>query len=300
LEPHHQSNDLRVITDWLGQRVINDGYYVLSEGNLEVTRASSVSSEQTNVLTQPCVCIVSQGAKLVTAGKGSLQYVENESSMVVYASEIPIRVAINRASEEHPYFCLMVPLTARRISEVASRLYPNGIPKAGKESAVYVRESVPQIVNAIRRMLQNIDDPKQGDLLIPLAIEEVVVRLLCSDIGPAIAQMGVSDSHTAQINQAISWLKKHYTLPMRVEELARDIGMSVSSFHAHFKAIVGITPLQFQKTLRLQAARRLIISNEMDVSLAAFEVGYASTSQFSREYVREFGIAPSRDSSLVP
>ncbi|OFI32248.1 hypothetical protein BFC17_08180 [Alteromonas lipolytica] len=268
----------------------------MSENNLEVTRASRISTEQTSVLTQPCVCIVSQGAKAVSASRGNLEYVENETSMVVYAAEVPIRVKITRASEDAPYFCLMVPLTAARIAEVASRLYPAGLPKAESVSSVYISESEPEIVNIILRMLTYIDEPKLGDLLMPLAMEEILIRLLCSGIGPAIAQMGISDSHAGQINQAISWLKKHYAEPMRVEELARQIGMSVSSFHAHFKAITGISPLQFQKTLRLQAARRLIRMQDKEVSLAAFEVGYASTSQFSREYTREFGTAPSRDS----
>ena len=290
---------LERITSGLHARISQDGYFVLSENTLEVTRASRCSTEQTSVLTQPCVCIVSQGAKSVSASKGNLEYIENETSMVVYAAEIPIRVQVTRASAEKPYYCLMVPLSARRISELTTRLFPAGFPKADGVSSLYVRESVPEIVSTIARMLDYIDDPQHGDLLLPLAMDEILIRLLCTEIGTAIAQMGMSDSHAGQINQAISWMKKYYAQQMRVDVLARQIGMSVSSFHAHFKSITGISPLQFQKTLRLQAARRLITMQEMDVSLAAFEVGYASTSQFSREYTREFGVAPSKDSMTV-
>lgn len=122
-----------------------------------------------------------------------------------------------------------------------------------------------------------------------------MIRLLKSSVGPAIAQLGVMDSHAQKVSKAITWLKDHYAQPIKMEQLATLSGMSVSSFHTHFKSITSMSPLQYQKTVRLQHARDLIRSQSMDVSRAAFEVGYVSSSQFSREYSRAFGVSPSRD-----
>ena len=134
-----------------------------------------------------------------------------------------------------------------------------------------------------------------SDTMSSLIIDEIIIRLLKSENGPAIAQIGIVDSNAHKVSKAITWMKENYKKSIKSEDLAKIAGMSLSSFHAHFKSITSMSPLQFQKTLRLYEAKNLIMSRTMDISNAAYEVGYASTSQFSREYSRCFGASPTKD-----
>lgn len=151
------------------------------------------------------------------------------------------------------------------------------------------------IVRAAIRLMELIVDQKDADLLVPLMIDEILIRLLRGSIGSAIAQIGITDSNTPKISKAISWLKNNYNRTIKIEELAKIAGMSLSSFHTHFKKLTLMSPLQFQKILRLEEARNLMISKMMDVTSVSFHVGYSSVSQFSREYSRYFGRSPAKD-----
>jgi transcriptional regulator GlxA family with amidase domain len=137
--------------------------------------------------------------------------------------------------------------------------------------------------------------PGDSELLAPLAVDEILIRLLCSPIGVRVAQMGFPESSVHRVAKAISWLRDNFYEPMKVEGLAEMVHMSVSSFHEHFKSVTSMSPLHYQKVLRLQEARRLMLSTVMDAGTASQRVGYLSASQFSREYSRFFGSAPSRD-----
>lgn len=147
--------------------------------------------------------------------------------------------------------------------------------------------------------MELIADPEDADLLVPLVIDEILIRLLRSPAGPSIAQVGITDSNTQKVAKAISWLKKNYDQPVKMESLAKIAGMSLSLFHTHFKKLTLMSPLQFQKTLRLEEARNLMMSKMMDVTNASFEVGYSSVSQFSREYTRYFGRSPAKDIAIL-
>ena len=137
--------------------------------------------------------------------------------------------------------------------------------------------------------------PAEAELLAPLAVDEILLRLLLSPIGPRVAQIGQQESSVQRVAKAVSWVREHFAEPMTLEALADLVHMSVSSFHQHFKAVTAMTPLQYQKVLRLQEARRLMLSRMLDAGSAARQVGYLSASQFSREYTRLFGNAPTRD-----
>lgn len=272
-----------------------DGSFDLTGERVNVMRASQTATERTYLLAQPSICIVPQGVKSVSLAQSKVEYLEDPSSIVVYAAEVPINLKIIEASPEVPYFCLMIPLQPKKINELLLRVFPNGVPKTNKVHAVYVENSDPKIIQAATRLLELVEQQEYTELLVPLVIDEILIRLLTSPVGPAIAQIGLADSHAEKITQAIAWLKQNYAKPIKMEELAKITGMSVSSFHNHFKAITSMSPLQFQKTLRLQEARSLMRTKMMDVSTTAFAVGYTSTSQFSREYAREFGVPPSKD-----
>ena len=151
------------------------------------------------------------------------------------------------------------------------------------------------MVDAAARLMECLAKPGDAELLAPLVIDEILIRLLRSPIGVRVAQMGFAESSVQRVAKAISWLRDNYSQPMKVEDLAEMVNMSVSSFHEHFKSVTSMSPLHFQKVLRLQEARRLMLSTIMDAGAASQRVGYLSASQFSREYSRFFGSAPTRD-----
>lgn len=160
---------------------------------------------------------------------------------------------------------------------------------------MYVCQADAGIVNAATRLVELAANPGDAELLAPLVVDEILIRLLRSRVGRRVAQIGLADSSMRRIAKAISWLRANFTQPMKVEELAGLAHMSVSSFHQHFKSVTSMGPLHYQKVLRLQEARRFMLSTMMDAATASRQVGYLSASQFSRDYSRFFGSAPTRD-----
>ncbi|MCC2605119.1 helix-turn-helix domain-containing protein [Planctobacterium marinum] len=172
---------------------------------------------------------------------------------------------------------------------------PNGLAKNAQTRVIYLGDSNPSIVKSAIRILELIIHQEDADLLVPLVVDEILIRLLRSPAGPEIAQIGLTDSNAHKISRAIAWIKDNFACPLKVEDLAKMAGMSLSSFHSHFKSITAMSPLQFQKNFRLQEARNYMITRHLDVSSACHLVGYSSLSQFSREYSRLFGASPSKD-----
>ncbi|MGA8492935.1 MAG: AraC family transcriptional regulator, partial [Terriglobales bacterium] len=190
---------------------------------------------------------------------------------------------------------LKLDLYPHKIAELALKVFPHGLPPAQERNAVYVAPVDESIINAATRLMACLALPGDAELLAPLVIDEILIRLLRSPIGVRVAQMGFAESSVHRIAKAISWLGENFSQPMKVEELAELVHMSASSFHEHFKSVTAMSPLHYQKVLRLQEARRLMLSTVMDAGTASQHVGYLSASQFSREYSRFFGSAPTRD-----
>ncbi|MBJ7550077.1 AraC family transcriptional regulator [Marinomonas ostreistagni] len=297
MEPRDTSPNEHVqsLTALLGEVVTYDGFFEIVEGFVNVTRATKTGKEQTHLFAQPSICIVPQGAKVFSVMQDDLSYVEDHTNMVVYSAEVPISFAISQASTAEPYYCLMIPLLSDRIRDLSARIFTQGMPRSENLKAVYINDLDVNIVKTSIRLFEVIKQQQAIDLLVPHLIDEILMRLLLSPMGASIAQLGVADSHAEKVVRAITWIKQNYFETMTVADLAQRSGMSVSSFHTHFKSITSMSPLQYQKMVRLQQARTLLKSRIRDVSSAAYEVGYTSTSQFSREYSRAFGVAPSRD-----
>jgi len=175
------------------------------------------------------------------------------------------------------------------------KVYPHGLPPAQERRAVYVTPMDASIVNAATRLMSCLAQPGDTELLAPLVMDEILIRLLRGPIGVRVAQMGFAESSVHRVAKAISWLRANFSQPMKVEDLAEMVHMGVSSFHEHFKAVTSMSPLHYQKVLRLQEARRLMLSTIVDAGTASQRVGYLSASQFSREYSRFFGSAPTKD-----
>jgi AraC-like DNA-binding protein len=241
----------------------------------------------------PALCIVAQGAKAVMLGREVYSY--DASRMAAYAVDLPIAGQVIRASQREPFLVLVLKLDPYKIAELTLRVYPHGVPRPQDSRAVIVGQATTAIVDAAAHLVELMAQPADAELLAPLVVDEILIRLLRSPIGPRVAQIGQQESGVQRVAKAVLWLREHFAQPMTLEHLADLVHMSVSSFHQHFKAVTSMTPLQYQKVLRLQEARHLMLSRMLDAGSAGRQVGYLSASQFSREYARLFGSAPTRD-----
>jgi len=271
----------------------HDGSFDLRVPGLHASRYSRVNHECVHALSVSSFCIVAQGAKTVIVGDDVFEY--DASRMIVFSVALPVAAQVMRASHSEPYLALRLDLDPHKISELVLKVYPHGLPPVQERSAVYITPVNASIVSAATRLMECLGQPGDAELLAPLVMDEILIRLLRSTIGVRVAQMGFAESSVHRVAQAISWLRANFSQPMSVEDLADLVHMSVSSFHEHFKSVTSMSPLHYQKVLRLQEARRLMLSTMMDAGTASQRVGYLSASQFSREYSRFFGSAPTKD-----
>jgi AraC-like DNA-binding protein len=271
----------------------HDGTFELSVPGLHVSRISHIEKHCVHTLRNASLVIVAQGAKTITVADEVYKY--DASQMIVFSVALPLTAQITQASYAAPYLSLKLDLDPRKIAELVLKVFPHGLPGILEKHAVYLASVDPHIVDAGVRLMDCLAQPSDIELLAPLVVDEILIRLLRSSIGLRVAQMGFSESSVERVAKAISWLRENFSQPMKVEELADLVHMSVSSFHEHFKAVTSMSPLHYQKVLRLQEARRLMLSTMMDANVACQRVGYLSASQFSREYSRFFGAAPAKD-----
>ena len=271
----------------------HDGSFELRIPGLHASRFSRVNKECVHALGLPSLCIAAQGAKTVIVGQEVYEY--DASRMIVFSLALPVAAQVTQASHSEPYLALKLDLDPLKISELVMKVFPNGLPPVQERRAIYITAADVSIANAATRLMECLAQPGDIELLAPLVVDEILIRLLRSRIGVRVAQMGIAESSVHRLAKAISWLRVNFSQPMKVEELAEQVHMSISSFHDHFKSVTSMSPLHYQKVLRLQEARRLMLLTMMDVSTACQRVGYLSASQFSREYSRFFGSAPTRD-----
>ena len=244
---------------------------------------------------RPSVAIIAQGGKQVTLGSDSFHY--SRMQYLLTSVDLPVQVRVVEASEEAPHLCVVLGID---IADVAALVDagqgPGAIPVT---RGISVSDVSPDLLDAMTRMLRLLDQPADIAVLAPLIRRELTFRLLNGPVGARLRHMALASSQSHQVGQAIDWIKHNYAAPLRIEQLAGLANMSMSSLHHHFKAITAMTPMQYQKLLRLQEARRLMLVEQIDAGTAGYRVGYASESQFSREYSRQFGRAPMRDVGQV-
>ena len=270
-----------------------DGRFELRIPGVYAIRASRTNTELVHAVQRPALCIIAQGAKRVMLGQEVYEY--DASCMMIYSVDLPLASQVTRASHGEPYLSFRMDLDPHKIAELVLKVYPHGLPRVQQSRAVCVTPADPNIFNAAARLVELMAQPDDAELIAPLVIDEILIRLLRSPVGVRVAQIGLEDSGVHGVAKAVSWLRANFSQPVKVEELAELAHMSVSSFHQHFKSVTSMSPLQYQKVLRLQEARRLMLSTMMDASAASRNVGYLSASQFSREYGRFFGSAPTKD-----
>lgn len=271
----------------------HDGSFELCIPGVHAIRASRPSAELVHGLHRPALCLIAQGAKTVMLGEEFYEY--DASRMLIFSVDLPIAAQVRHASHARPYLCFRLDIDPQRVAELVLKVYPDGIPRVQNSRAVCLAQASETIVDAAARLLELMAQPVEANLLAPLCVEEILIRLLRSPIGGRLAQIGHAESNVHRVAKAVSWVRDNFTQPIRVEDLADMVYMSASSLHQHFKSVTSMSPLQYQKVLRLQEARRLMISMGMDAGIASRRVGYLSPSHFSREYARFFGSAPTKD-----
>jgi AraC-like DNA-binding protein len=269
-----------------------EGLLVTAISALSLSRRDA-PTQPTSYMYEPSICVIAQGAKRVLLGDDT--YVLDVHHFLITSVYLPTVVQIIQASREQPYLGLILKLGRREIAQlmVDSHLPP---PRAQQSSRGMATGAVTvPLLSACQRLIDLLAAPQDIPILAPLIQREIMYRLLVGDQGARLRQIASAGSQSHQIAQAIEWLKRHYTRPLRIEDLAAHVHMSPSTFHYHFRALTAMSPLQYQKWVRLNEARRLMLTERLDAATAAFQVGYASPSQFSREYSRVFGAPPLRD-----
>lgn len=286
------SPPLSRLADLLRAHTPGDGSIELCVPGVHAIRASRPNADLVHGVQGSSVCIVAQGAKTVLLGGEAYTY--DAARMLVFSVDLPVAAQVLQATPSRPYLCFRLDLDAQRIAALMLKVYPDGPPREREGRALYLAQAGDAIVDAAARLMALMDDPPEAALLAPVVTDELLIRLLRSPIGGRLAQIGQADSGTHRIGRAVAWLRDHYDQPVSIDDLAGMVHMSASTLHQHFKSVTSMSPLQYQKILRLHEARRLM-STGLGASAAGGRVGYVSASQFSREYARLFGNAPSRD-----
>jgi AraC-like DNA-binding protein len=253
---------------------------------------ASAPSEHDAAVYEPCLCIIAQGAKEVLLGGEAYRY--DPAQSLVVSVELPVTARVVEASPDRPCLAVRVALDPVVVGEFLAG--GTTVPPAGPSGrGLGVAPPGPQLLDAVNRLVALLDDPQDIEPLAPLVLREITYRVLTGPHGSRLRQIAATGAPAQRIARAIRWLKEHFAEPLRVEALAKQVKMSPSAFHAHFKAVTALSPLQYQKRLRLQEARLLMLGDGLDAAEAGFRVGYESPSQFSREYRRMFGAPPRRD-----
>ncbi len=287
---------LRELVERLARHTGSDGRHETAIPQLVFYRFSDPWAP-TVVLQEAAVYVVVQGRKQVIVGDET--YVYDPTQYLAVSVALPALGNVLVASPEKPYLCLTLNVDPR---ELAALLVETGQPSPRDDHdgrALYVSAMRAPLLDGFVRLVRLLDAPQEIPVLAPLVLRELSFRLLHSEQFGRLAQIAIGDGRLKRIAGAISWIKQHFAEPLRVEELARHANMSASALHAHFKAVAAMSPIQYQKRLRLEHARRLLLSEETSADAVAHQVGYVSASQFSREYVRLFGEPPRRDAQRM-
>jgi AraC-like DNA-binding protein len=297
-----------------------EGVWPTALPRLWAIRLDAPGGELAHAVQPASLCLISQGAKEVLLGEE--RYVYDAARFMVFTTDLPVSGRVTEATPERPYLCLRLDFDPEEVAELVARSGPpraqrtptaptpatapisptsptNGETAHGDDPGrgLFVSAVTSEMLDASARLMRLLDHPEDQAALAAMAMRELVYRVLRSEQGERLAQVARADSQTQRVHRAIRWLKAHYAQPLRIESLAKEAHMSASSLHHHFRALTSMSPLQYQKQLRLQEARRLLIAEGLEVARAGHAVGYESPSQFSREYSRLYGAPPSRDAA---
>jgi len=290
-EAHRAQADRDELVERIARAIREDGAVEPLKGLF--LRRSSSSKESLHSVVDPSFCVIAQGSKEIFLGHERYPY--DPAHYLLIAAELPLVGHVLEASRQRPYLSLRLKLDATLVGSV---LLEAGQPSPQNQAdarAINVSTLDAGLLDAAVRLVRLLDRPAEAVYLAPLITREIVYRLLMGEQGDRLHHIAALSGYTAPIVKAIELLHTDFDQPLRIDRIARELGMSVSGFHHHFKAVTALSPLQFQKRLRLQEARRLMLGEGLDAAGAAYRVGYHDASHFNREYKSLFGLPPMRD-----
>ena len=291
------TSQCRELTDLITRHTSGDGIHPTAISALEFGRSSAVATSLCRI-NEPMLAIVVQGKKAALLGEETHRY--DAGQYLVISVDLPLSGFVTEASPEQPYLGFRLNLDPSQLGDMITQApdAPRSTVGHRKEASVkglFVNNADAPLLDCALRLTKLLDTPQDLPMLAPMVMREIYYRLLTGEQGEAVRQIATSGSNMQRIAQAIQHMKTEFTKPLRIEDLADRSKMSPSSFHAHFKAVTTMSPLQYQKQLRLLEARRLMLTEPVNAVMAADLVGYESPSQFNREYARMFGAPPIRD-----
>ena len=290
-EGHRDHASREELTERIARAVPDDGFAEPVDG-LWLRRVSA-PTETGHGVSVPAFCVIAQGSKEIWLGDERYRY--DPAHYLIATAALPVASRITEASPERPFLSLLLRLDPALVGSVMVEAgYP--VPR-GQSSvrAIDVNLLDADLLDAVVRLVRLVDSPTDARVLAPLVMREIVYRLLVGEQSDRLRQIATLGGHMHRIAKAIDRLRTDFDRPLRIESLAQELGMSVSGFHHHFKEVTAMSPLELQKQLRLQEARRLMLGEGFDASSAGYRVGYNDVSHFTREYKRLFGAPPMRD-----
>jgi AraC-like DNA-binding protein len=273
-----------------------DGVHPTAVPSLFLIRESMVT-EPISRVTETSFCIIAQGEKEVYLGEERFRY--GPAHYIVASVDLPVTGQVIQASPDSPYLALKLEFTPNQILDVLSDSDLQAGKKKNAKRAMFVSTAEPSLFDAVIRLARLLENPKHIPVLAPLLTKEILYWILQGAHGYALEQMAIKGSSGNRVRKVTEYIIHHYDCSFKIEDLAEIANMSVPSLHRHFKEVTAMSPIQFQKQLRLQEARRMLLTNTTDIAEAAFRVGYESQSQFSREYSRQFGCPPREDLNRI-
>ena len=270
----------------------DDGNFTTSIPSLFFTRMSNVTEPMYGVY-NTSLCVIAQGAKEAILVHDQYRY--NSTDYLVASVDIPVIAQVTEASPEVPYLALKLEINPSDILEVLRETKMEASKKKKAKRGMYVSKLEQPLLHAITRLAYLLDTPEDIPVLAPLIKKEIIYRVLQGEHGERLKQIAIEGSTTHQINTVIQHIMQNYNQPLKVDDLAEIANLSVSTLYRYFTEVTTMSPIQFQKKLRLQEARSLLLTKSSSAADVAFRVGYESPSQFSREYSRMFGLPPKED-----
>ncbi|MFG2071467.1 AraC family transcriptional regulator [Nonomuraea maritima] len=250
-------------------------------------------------MTGMVLAVIAQGTKRLALGDRIYEY--GAGQYLVASVDLPVTGQFLQANPEHPALGVGLTLEPSVVAELLLQAGPGDLPRdgGGAASGIVVSDTPAELIDAMIRLVRLLDEPRDRAVLAPLVKREILWRVITGEQGATVRQLGLADSSLSHVSRAVRWIREHYAQPFKVEDVAKLSGMSVSAFYRNFHAVTAMSPIQFQKQIRLQEARLLLATHPGDVTGVSHRVGYDNLSQFSREYRRQFGLPPSQDATRL-
>ena len=274
----------------IGRTVTEDGAKEVFPGFF--LARSSRPSQSLNTVYEPAFCFIAQGRKRALLSEEVFRY--DPGHYLLFTVDLPLIFQIEKATPDEPYLGLRLDLDPSLVASVLMEADIKMKKGDAGAKAMNVHSIDANLLDAVVRLVRLTDEPGSSNVLAPLIVKEIIYRLLAGGQGARLGHL-LPSGDTQRISRAIGHLREHFDQPLKIDDFARQLGMSVSGFHHHFKSVTAMSPLQFQKQIRLQEARRLMLGEDLDAASAGFRVGYEDPSYFSRDYKKLFGSPPQRD-----